>query len=56
MIKVLEEWRPECEDVAYPLQLITHHKNLEYCMTKNLLNQRQARWLEFLTGFDYTIA
>jgi hypothetical protein len=43
IIKVLEEWRPECEGAAYPLQLITDHKNLEYCMTKKLLNRRQAR-------------
>jgi hypothetical protein len=29
IIKALEEWRPECEGAAYPLQLITDHKNLE---------------------------
>ena len=39
IIKALEEWRPECESAAYPLQLITDHKNLEYSMTKKLLNQ-----------------
>jgi hypothetical protein len=38
IIKALEEWRPECEGAAYPLQLITDHKNLEYFMTKKLLN------------------
>jgi len=55
IIKALEEWRPECEGAAYPLQLITDHKNLEYFMTKKLLNRRQARWSEFLTRFDYKI-
>jgi len=55
IIKALEEWRPECEGPAYPLQLITDHKNLEYFMTKKLLNRRQARWPEFLTRFDYEI-
>jgi len=55
IIKALEEWRPECEGAAYPLQLITDHKNLEYFMTKKLLNRRQARWSEFLTRFDYEI-
>jgi hypothetical protein len=55
IIKALEEWRPECEGAAYPLQLITDHKNLEYFMTKKLLHRRQARWSEFLTGFDYEI-
>ena len=38
IIKALEEWRPGCEGAAYPLQLITDHKNLEYCMTTKLLN------------------
>jgi len=55
IIKAVEEWRPECEGAAYPLRLITDHKNLEYFMTKKLLNRRQARWSEFLTWFDYEI-
>jgi hypothetical protein len=38
IIKALEEWRPECEGAAYLLQLITDHKNLEYFITKKLLN------------------
>jgi hypothetical protein len=55
IIKALEEWRPESEGAAYPLQLITDHKNVEYFMTKKLLNRRQAQWSEFLTQFDYEI-
>ena len=42
IIKALKEWRPECEGAAYPLKLLTDHKNLEYFMTKKLLNQRQT--------------
>jgi hypothetical protein len=38
IIKALEEWKLECAGAAYPLQLITDHKNLEYFMTKKLLN------------------
>jgi len=55
IIKALKEWRPECEGAAYPLKLLTDHKNLEYFMTKKLLNQRQTRWSDFLTRFDYEI-
>jgi len=55
IIKALEEWRPECEGAAHPLQLITDHKKLEYFMIKKLLNQRQARWSEFLTRLDNKI-
>jgi hypothetical protein len=42
IIKALDEWRPECEGAANPVQLITDQKNLEYFMTKKLLNQRQG--------------
>jgi ribonuclease HI len=55
IIKALEDWRPECEGAAYPLQLITDHKNLEYCMAKKLVKRRQARWSEFVTRLDYEI-
>ena len=37
-IKSLEEWRPECECAAYPLHLITDNQNLEYFVTKKLLD------------------
>jgi hypothetical protein len=29
IVKALEEWRRHSEGAAYPLQLITDHKNLE---------------------------
>jgi hypothetical protein len=41
--------------VEHTLQLITEHKNLEYFMSKRLLNRRQARWAQFLSRFDYEI-
>jgi hypothetical protein len=53
IIKALEEWRSECEGAEHKLQLITDHKNLEYFMSKRLLNRRQARWAQFLSRFDY---
>jgi hypothetical protein len=56
IIKALEEWRPECEGAEHTLQLITDHKNLEYFMSKRLLNRRQARWAQFLSRFDYEIS
>jgi hypothetical protein len=55
IIEALEEWRPECEGAELPLQLYTDHMNLEYFMSKKLLNRRQARRSEFLTRFDYEI-
>jgi hypothetical protein len=55
IIKALEEWRSEYEGAEHTLQLITDHKNLEYFMSKKLLNRRQARWAQFLSRFDYEI-
>jgi hypothetical protein len=55
IIKALEEWRPECEGVELPLQIYTHHKNLEYFMSKKLFNRRQAKWSELLSRFTYEI-
>lgn len=53
IIKACEEWRPEFEGAAYPLMLITDHKNLEYYRTKKILNRRQEQWSESMTIFDY---
>jgi len=53
--KALEEWRPECEGTVYPLRLITEHQNLEYFMTRKLLNRSQARWTQCLTCCDHQI-
>ena len=33
IICAFEEWRPELEDAAEQVQIITDHKNLEYFMT-----------------------
>jgi len=38
ILMALEECRPECEGAANPRQLITDHVNLEYFMTRKLLN------------------
>jgi len=55
IIDAPEVLRPECEGAAYSSRVITDHTNLEYFMTKKLLNRRQARWSEFLTRFDCPI-
>jgi len=35
--------------------VFTDHKNLEYVNTTKLLNQRQARWAEILSQFNFKI-
>lgn len=55
IIKSLEEWRPELHGTQEPFEVMTDHKNLEYFTTTKALNQRQARWAEFLSGFNFRI-
>ena len=55
IICAFEEWRPELEDAAEQVQVITDHKNLEYFMTTKQLSRRQARWSEFLSRFNFAI-
>ncbi|GAW22450.1 hypothetical protein ANO14919_119870 [Xylariales sp. No.14919] len=55
IIKAFEEWRPELQGADQPVEVITDHKNLQHFMTTKLLNQRQARWAEFLSQFNFRI-
>ena len=55
IIRCFEEWRPELEGAASPIQIITDHRNLEYFMTTRNLNRRQARWSEYLSRFQFHI-
>ena len=50
-----EEWRPELEGSAFPISVISDHKNLEYFSSTKQLSRRQARWSEFLSRFDFKI-
>ena len=36
-------------------EIWTDHKNLEYFMEAQKLNQRQARWLLYLSRFDFAL-
>lgn len=55
IIKCLEEWRPELQGTGEAFEVITDHKNLEYFTTTKALNQRQVRWSEFLSQFNFQI-
>ena len=55
IIRAFEEWRSELEGAAFPIQVISDHKNLEYFMTTKQLSRRQARWSEYLSRFDFQI-
>ena len=43
------------EGVQFKFEIWTDHKNLEYFMRAQKLNQRQARWVLYLFRFDFTL-
>ena len=55
IVQCFECWRPELQGSAYPIQVLTDHQNLVYFMTTKQLSQRQVRWSEFLSQFDFII-
>ena len=55
IIRCFEQWRPELEGAAFPIKVLTDHKNLQYFTTTKLLSHRQARWSEYLSRFNFTI-
>ena len=56
IVKALEEWRPELLGNKNPFEIVTDHKNLETFMAAKQLNQRQIRWSEFLSQFNFIIS
>lgn len=55
IIRALEEWRHYLEGTSHTFEIWTDHKNLEYFMTAQKLNRRQARWSLFLSRFDFIL-
>jgi len=55
IIRRLEAWRHLLERAQYKFEIWTDHKNLEYFMKAQKLNQRQARWALYLSRFDFTL-
>lgn len=54
IIKCLEQWSAElrgCEK----FKILTDHRNLEFFMTRKSLSERQARWAEYLSRFNFEI-
>ena len=55
IIRGLENWRHLLEGTKYKFEVWTNHKNLEYFMRVQKLNQRQACWTLYLSRFDFTL-
>jgi transposase InsO family protein len=50
-----KQWRHYLEGSKYPVEVLSDHANLQTFMKQPKLNGRQARWLMFLTPFEFTI-
>ena len=55
VVKAFKEWRSELEGSAHQIQVLSDHKNLQYFMNERVLSDRQARWMEYLSRFDFKI-
>ena len=55
VIRCLEAWRHYLEGAKLEFEIWTDHKNLQYFMASQKLNQRQARWALYLSWFSFTL-
>jgi hypothetical protein len=55
IVDCFKAWRRYLEGSLYTVQVFTNHKNLEYFMTTEVLNRRQACWAQELAGMDFKI-
>ena len=55
IVRGLEAWRHLLEGVQIKFEIWMDHKNLEYFMKVQKLNRRQARWVLYLSQFDFIL-
>ena len=55
VVRCLEAWRYFLEGTVVKFEIQIDHKNLEYFIKVQKLNQRQARWALYLSRFDFTL-
>ena len=48
-------WQHYLEGLAYPIDIVTDYKNLEYFSTTKVLIQRQVWWSKYLSQFNLVI-
>ncbi|THH13118.1 hypothetical protein EW146_g7071 [Bondarzewia mesenterica] len=55
IVRAFEAWRHFLEGSEHTIQIHSDHKNLTFYKDAHKLNCRQARWVLFLTWFDFEI-
>lgn len=54
IVRCLEAWEPELHMVKH-FTVLTDHKNLKHFYTERQLSERQVRWSEFLSRFNFAL-
>jgi len=55
IFKAFKIWWHYLEGPAYPIDVVTDHKNLEYFSTTKVLIQKQVQWSKYLSQFNLVI-
>jgi len=55
VIRCFKAWRHYLEGAKLEFEIWMDHKNLQYFMTSQKLNRRQARWALYLLQFNFTL-
>ena len=55
IFEAFKSWCHYLEGPAFPIDVMTDHKNLEYFSTSKVLTRRQAWWSEYLSSFNLII-
>ena len=53
ILEALLKWEDKL--MGYRIHVVTDHKALEFFLTQRKLSSRQARWMEYLSRFDFDI-
>jgi len=55
VVRCLEAWRHFLKGAIIKFKIWTDHKNLEYFIKVQKLNQKQARWALYLSRFNFIL-
>jgi len=55
IIMALKEWRCHLQGAQFPFKIYCDHRNLKFPKKPEELSDRQIRWFEFLSKFNYEI-
>jgi hypothetical protein len=56
IVKAVEHWRCYLEGNPHPVLLLSDHRSLQHINSQPMLNDRQARWVEKLSDFDFAVS